>query len=214
MLQVDVAAQVRNTFGKGAARTLRSAGLTPAVLYGPKTEPMALELDTRVFTRTLLDIQRRPAVVTLDIGGADKKNVLIKEVQTDPIKDTLTHADFYEIDLDESIQFAVHIEFQGTPAGVDAGGVLNVINDNVSLKGKPLDIPDLIAIDVSGLEIGDKLAFKDLEIPAGIELVADEDTTFVMVSSPSREVEEEVETETEAEADEEVAEEGSGEESN
>ena len=67
MLQVDVAAQVRNTFGKGAARTLRSAGLTPAVLYGPKTEPMALEVDTRGFTRTLLDIQRRPAVVTLHI---------------------------------------------------------------------------------------------------------------------------------------------------
>ncbi len=201
MLQVDVAAQVRNTFGKGAARTLRSAGLTPAVLYGPKTEPMALEVDTRGFTRTLLDIQRRPAVVTLDIGGDDKKSVLIKEIQTDPIKDTLTHADFYEIDLNDSMQFAVQVEYEGVPVGVDVGGVLNVISNTVNLKGKPLDIPDSISVDITGLDIGDKLTCADLQIPEGLELLDDANATCVMVSTPSREVEEVEELDEGAEAE-------------
>ncbi|MDH5299466.1 MAG: 50S ribosomal protein L25, partial [Desulfobulbaceae bacterium] len=95
MLQVEMSARVRKSFGKGAARTTRRAGQTPAVVYGPKTEPLALELNTKDFTKGLIFINRRNAVVNLNIddgGSTSTRHVVVKEIQADPVQDTLVHA--------------------------------------------------------------------------------------------------------------------------
>ena len=87
MLQVDISARLRKSFGKGAARTLRRSGWTPANLYGPNIEPMALELETKPFMKTLLSIHRQNAVISLSIdedGKTSKRHVVTKEIQTDP----------------------------------------------------------------------------------------------------------------------------------
>ena len=210
MLQVDVTARVRSNFGKGAARSLRRAGQTPAVLYGPKTDPIALELDTRSFTKTLLGLKRRNAVVTLDVEGGDKRHVLIRELQVDPVQDTLTHADFYEIHLDEPSIFSVPIQYEGNAVGVELGGELSIHIASVDIQGKPLDIPDFIPLDISSLELGDKLTCSDMSIPENVSLLDDADKVCIAIVTASVEPEEEEEVEAaeaEAEGDSESQEE-------
>lgn len=208
MLQIDVTARVRSNFGKGAARSLRRAGQTPAVLYGPKTDPIALELDTRSFTKTLLGLKRRNAVVTLDVEGGDKRHVLIRELQVDPVQDTLTHADFYEIHLDEPSIFSVPIQYEGNAVGVELGGELSIHIASVDIQGKPLDIPDFIPLDISSLELGDKLTCSDMSIPENVSLLDDADKVCIAIVTASAEPEEEEEVEAaEAEGDSESQEE-------
>lgn len=192
MLQVDMTASVRQNFGKGAARSLRRSGLTPAILYGAKADPMPLSLDTAVFTKALMKIHGQNAVVTLDIEGDKSKNkhlVMLKEVQKDPVQDTLIHADFYEVKMDEFLTLVVPINFVGKAKGVDLGGVLNISRSGVHIKGLPLDIPDSLEVDITDLELGGKgLTCGELPIPANVTMLEEEDTVFVSVIHLKREV--------------------------
>ncbi|MEN8139758.1 MAG: 50S ribosomal protein L25 [Thermodesulfobacteriota bacterium] len=181
MIQVDVAVNTRNTFGKGAAKTLRREGLTPAILYGPKTEPMPLQVDTHSFTQTLLKLQRRNVVVTLDIDGKDKRSVMVKDLQVDPVEDTLNHADFYEINLEAQYNYTVPLSYVGKAKGVDLGGVMEISVHDVQLKGAPLSIPDEVEIDVSDLGVGDSISYADLALPEGVTLVSKADKSCVAV---------------------------------
>ena len=106
MIQQDMTAAVRQDFGKGATHRLRQSGYAPAILYGKKTEPMALAMETKTLTRELLRLHGHNAVVTLDIEGekANKKHhVLIKDIQTDPITDAVLHVDFFEIRIERHV---------------------------------------------------------------------------------------------------------------
>lgn len=206
MLQVDMAARVRQGFGKGAMRSLRQQGQTPAILYGPKIDPLALSLATKDFSKALLFIHGQNAVFTLVVqeDKSDKKrHVILKEVQTDPVRDIVVHADFYEISLKKPITLSVPLKFSGTPKGVDMGGVLHTPTTSVLLRGLPLDIPDDIATDVTALELnGPGITCNNLVIPENVTLLEDGDRLCVEVVHPSRVVEEE-----EAEEGEEVEEE-------
>ena len=208
MLQFDMTATVRQDFGKGAMRSLRQQGQTPAILYGPKTDALALTLATKEFTKTLLSLQGQNAVFSLKVtGGKSKKkrHVMLKEVQTDPVRDTLVHADFYEISLKETITLPVLLKFVGTAKGVDMGGVLHVSLGSIHLQGLPLDIPDAIEVDITKLEInGLGVTCKDLDVPDKVTLLEEDDKLCVSVvpASLSAELEEEegegAEEETEA----------------
>ncbi len=174
MLQVKLNANVRTGHGKGAARTLRRMGQTPAVLYGQGAAPVSLALDTKILTKELLGIQRRNAIVNLDVEGDGKnytKHVLIKEVQVDPLKEVPVHADFCEISLEKPMSVTVPLVYTGKAKGVDLGGEMQISAHIVHVKAKPLDIPDNIEVDVSGLNIGDSLTYADLAIPAGVDMV-------------------------------------------
>jgi large subunit ribosomal protein L25 len=190
MLQVDMAATVRQGFGKGAMRSLRQQGRTPAVLYGPKTEPLALSLGTKEFSKALLFIHGQNAVFTLGVEGGQsekKRHVMLKEVQTDPVRDTVVHADFYEISLQEPITLSVPLKYSGTPKGVDMGGVLHSPITSIPLRGMPLDIPDYIETDITALELnGPGITCKQLAIPKNISMLEDEDRLCVEVVHPSR----------------------------
>ena len=189
MLQLEISANVRGSHGKGAARVLRSKGLTPAILYGSGTDSVSLELDTKSFTKTLLGINRRNALINLDVLEGKKKStrhVVIKELQTDPIQDSLLHADFCEVSLEKPMILEVPIELTGKAKGVDLGGILQVSMVKVPMKGKILDFPDSLSIDISDLAIEDGLTCKDLEIDPKMEILAGEDSLVVFVADPSK----------------------------
>lgn len=190
MLQVDMTARVRQDFGKGAMRRLRRSGQTPAVLYGPKSEPLALSLETKNLTKELLKMHGQNAVVGLDIEGGETKkklHVMIKEIQKNPIQDTVVHADFYEISLEKPTTLYVPIEVKGTPKGVDMGGILHLPVRKVLMRGLPLDIPDRIETDISALELdGPGLTCKDLAIPENVTLLDDEDKVCAVVLRATR----------------------------
>jgi len=181
MLQVEMSASVRTETGKGAMRRLRNEGLTPAVVYGAGGEARALQMDTKAMMAKLLEIYRQNAVVTLKIEGEETKSVVVKEVQTDPVLDTLVHADFCEVDLEKAKVFSVPLKFKGTAKGVDLGGRLETYTDSVLLEGKPLDIPNDVVLDVSGMNIGEQLTYSTIALPENVKLVSKADGTCVSV---------------------------------
>jgi large subunit ribosomal protein L25 len=184
MLQLEISASIRKAFGKGAARTLRTKGQTPAVIYGRKSEPLALQLETRPLTKALLGVHRQNYVINLNIDDGEStstRSVITKEIQTDPVTDTIVHADFYEIALESPMTFTVPVKITGKAKGVDMGGELQVGLTKIILRGKALDIPDFVEIDVTGLMLGDSLTSKEISIPAGVALMSDGDAVLVSV---------------------------------
>jgi large subunit ribosomal protein L25 len=185
MLQQEMSASVRKDFGKGAMRRLRMAGNTPAVLYGTGREALSLQLETLPLVKQLLKIQRRNAVITLNIEGDSSRHVLIKELQTDPVRDTLIHADFYEIPLDKARRFTVDLVVTGAAKGVDVGGILEVVSNKVVVEGNPLDIPDTIEVDVTELGIGDNFIVGNLALSDTVKMVTSGDAVCVTIQAPS-----------------------------
>jgi len=181
MLQVEMSATVRTVTGKGAMRRLRNQGLTPAVVYGAGGEALALQMDTKSMMAKLLEIYRHNAVVSLNVDGSGTKSVVVKEVQTDPVQDTLVHADFCEIDLEKPTVFSVPLKFAGTPKGVDLGGRLETYATVVLLEGKPLDIPNEVTLSVANMNIGEQLTFSAIAIPDNLKMVSRADAACVGV---------------------------------
>nr|MBF0222016.1 50S ribosomal protein L25 [Desulfobulbaceae bacterium] len=212
MLQYDLNADVRNTYGKCAARSMRRDGMTPAILYGPKSDAISLKLNTKSLTKTLVALQRRNAVFNLEVNdgaSSTKRYAIVKEVQAAPISGDLVHADFLEVKLDEPMIFDVPVKYIGVAKGVDLGGEMHIALTSVKLKGLILDIPDFLEIVVSDMSIGDRLHCSDLVIPSSLEMLNELDATCVAIVSESKAQA----GAEEAEAVEEVSEEGSAEES-
>lgn len=209
MIQQDMNAAIRQDFGKGASHRLRKDGLTPAILYGGTESSVALSLDEKSLTKALLQLHGQNVVVNLHIEGEKGKkthHVLIKDIQKDPISDTLIHVDFFEIPLDQEITLEVQMKYSGIAKGVDMGGILNITAHTVKLRGLPLDIPDEIEIDVSSLELGGQGFFcKDLSIPENVTLEENPERSCVSVVAPKAVVEEVEEEELEGEEEGEAA---------
>jgi large subunit ribosomal protein L25 len=185
MLQQEMAASVRKNFGKGPMRQLRMAGNTPAVLYGLGREPVALQLETLPLVKQLLKLQRRNAVITLNIEGDSPRHVLIKELQTDPVRDTLIHADFYEIDLDKPREFTVDLVVTGVAKGMDIGGILEIAARKVKVAGNPLDIPDTLTVDIADLAIGDSFLVSNLTMPASVTMISPGEMICATIQAPA-----------------------------
>ena len=184
MLQVNMESTVRTVFGKGPMRQLRMREITPANLYSGGAESVSLQLETGKLFKNLLFIQRRNAVVTLQIEGDSKgeRHVLVQEIQKEPVSGSLLHVDFIEIDLQKAAKFSVPIEYVGTAKGVDLGGELQVFKDTLLLRGCPLDIPDVVKVDITPLEQGGLgLTYGDLVIPENVEMLEKADAVCVVV---------------------------------
>lgn len=185
MIQIDMTAQVRKSVGKGAARRSRRAGNTPAVIYGPTGGAVSLECNTRDLTRGLLSVHRKNAIINLEIDEDGKKStrhVITREIQTDPVQDVVLHADFYEISLESPMVFHVPLRYTGKAKGVDMGGDMTIAMTTVTLRGRALDIPDSITIDVAPLGPGAALTCGDLAVPANVTLVDGVDAVCVSIS--------------------------------
>ena len=181
MIQIDIAASGRNKFGKGAARELRRSGQAPAILYGPNIDPVPLKIDIKDVTKTLIDLQRQHAVINLKVDDEAGRYVMLKEVQVDPVHDTLKHLDFYEISLDKPITLKVPLKFVGKAVGLELGGDMIVGLNEVTLQGLPLDIPSFLEVDVTNLAINDRLTCNDLVVPDNITLLDDKDRVCVTI---------------------------------
>jgi len=205
MIQQDMTASLRTEFGKGATHKLRQSGYAPGVLYGGKSEPIALALNAKSLTQSLLRLHGHNAVLSLDIEGQKEKkkhHVLIKEIQTDPVTDSVLHVDFLEIKLDKEIVMDVPIQYTGTAKGVDLGGILNILEHTVKIKGLPLEIPDDIIVDVTPLELTSHgITCGDLAVPGNVTLEDDPEKVCVSIVAPKT-AEEEVAEEEEGGAEE------------
>lgn len=217
MDQSVLAAQVRETKGKRAARKLRKNNQIPAVFYGPKTEPVKLTMDYPDFDRIIKQGTAENMIINLTMQsdqGTKTKKAMIKDLMIDPIKDTYLHADFYEISMDKEITVRVPLRLTNTPEGVTKGGILQHIRRELQISCLPDNLIDSLEIDVSDLDIGDSLHIRDIDLPEGNTCIEQGNLTIAVIAAPSvveeEEVEEEIEVEEgEAEPEAESAEEPS-----
>ncbi len=208
MEQIDLKAQVRKTTGNGPARALRREGRIPAVLYGPKTDSMLLSIDLKEFEQIVKKANIGSVLLNLQIQN-DKtltRPAMIKELQTHPPTGAFLHVDFYEIDMQRKITASVPVVTRGKSAGVEAGGLLQIVRRELEVFCLPTAIPEAIEVDITGLNIGDSIHVQEIPLPGDIEIPADVDYTVVTVLVPK--VEEVVEEEELEEGEEEAVEEG------
>lgn len=204
MEQVTIRAQKRAKTGKGSARATRRAGNIPAVVYSHFEEPVAIALDPKELHKAVTSSERGfNTVLSIDIGNGASKTALLKDWQVDPMSRALLHADFLEIRMDEQLPANVPIKLVGKAPGVVAGGILNQIRRDLTVRCLPGNIPVEFEVDVSNLQVNDALHVSDLVPPEGVEIPYNNDFTIAVVTPP--EVEEEVTVAEEVEAAGEAA---------
>jgi large subunit ribosomal protein L25 len=214
MAHVALTAQSRKETGKGAARTLRRQALIPAVFYGPEIDPVHLSLNYRDLERLIKTGAGENVIIDLAIETGESTlshRAMLKEIQLDPVKQTIMHVDLYEISLDKKIEVEVPIILTGTAKGVSDGGILQQVSRTVEISCLPDNIPDAFELEVTTLDIGDSLHVSDLNIPEGIEVLEEEELTIATVVPPTKVEEIEPEVPAEEEEREEVEAEALGE---
>ena len=185
--KASLQAHTRGSTGKGAARSLRRAGIVPGIIYGHHRQPESLQIEAPALTRLLVGAHSSTLVdVTVDDRAPVK--ALIREIQRDPLRgSTIVHIDLYEVRADEKVSVEVAIRLVGTPEGVrNHGGVLEQQLHALGIKALPADIPEMIEIDVTSLAIGQSLHVSDLTV-AKADIVTDATQTVAVVAAPRAE---------------------------
>jgi large subunit ribosomal protein L25 len=187
MPEIVISAQKRGETGKNVNRRLRVAGHIPGVVYGRKTDPVSVFVSPKEIGAILRSASGENTLFDLDLDG-NRRKVILKEWQVEPIKGRLLHADFYEVALDQLLQVNVHVEIVGVPVGVKVqGGVLDFVSRELEVECLPTDIPDKIVVDVSELEIGKHLRVSDLRLPDKVKMLSEPELVVVHVVAPRAE---------------------------
>lgn len=172
-------AQVRDQFGKGAARKIRAKGKVPAVIYGHGTDPQHVTLPAH---EVGLILRKANAVLELDIEGKNEL-ALVKDVQKDPVRQIIEHIDLIIVKKGEkvTIDIPVHVEgesFAGTIVALDA--------TTLTVEAEATHIPERLVVNIEGAEEGTHILAKDVELPKGSTLVSDPETLVVNVTVPAK----------------------------
>lgn len=186
---------------EGKAGFLRRQGWIPAVVYGPSVENTPLVIDRKDLEDLFSHITRssRINLSIKDHSKGKKLDVFIKSIQYDSITDQPIHVDFYHPNIGSPLKLYVPIKIVGEARGIKDGGMLNVLFRGVEVHGLPNDIPHLITIDVSELEIGDVVRVRDIDF-GNVEPFMAQERALVTIMAPRR-LEEEVVTEAEEEGE-------------
>lgn len=185
--KIQIPVSSRQT-GKHYSRQSRSAGKVPAVIYGPKTEPINVLADEvtlrkytgRKFESTIFALQS-------DDSKINSVNVILRDIQVHPVSRRPLHVDFYAPDMSKPVRVSVELRLDGKPAGLADGGVLEHLLRNVEIEVLPADIPELITADVSNLGLGDALHVSDLKLGSGIRVISLPTLTIATVAVPREE---------------------------
>lgn len=169
---------------------LRNEGIIPAVVYGSGTDPVNVEVNHNEFAK-VLKTAGESMLVELAVEGGKTMYVLIQDAQTDPLRDEYTHADFRAVDMSKPIEAEVKLVFVGESGAVKGlGGTLVHPLDEVRVRALPKDLVSHIDVDISALAtFEDQILVKDLPVPAGVEILEDEDATVALVEEPRSEEE-------------------------
>ena len=176
MSDIKIAAELRTEFGKGAARRLRRADKVPAVLYGHGTDPLHLSLPGH---DTMLALKTRNVLITLDIDGRDNELALPRHVQRDPLKGSIEHVDLLLVRRGEKVVVDVQIVLVGEAAPET---LVNLENPTVAVEAEATHLPERIEVPIEGAQAGTQIHARDLALPPGARLDADEDLLVVNVS--------------------------------
>ena len=208
MAQITLPARVRKQKGKSAVRKLRQQQEVPAVFYGPKSDTVMLAIKYADLQGLINQDALENVILGLEIesdSGKEKRNVMVKEFQANPINDTYYHVDFYEISMDKEVTIDIPVHLTNTPVGVTNGGMLQHIRREITISAFADKLIDHIEVDVSGLDVGEAIHVEDIPMPEGVSTPLDGALTIAIVAAPAVSAEKE---EAGAEAAEESEEAG------
>lgn len=187
--QVKLTAERRTALGRSAVRKLKAAGSVPAVMYGSKDKPEALQVSKRDINALLSHAAGENILVELEIAGKSHL-ALVQEVQHAPLGGAVLHVDFHAVSQDEAIHADVPLEPQGMANGVkNMGGLLEQSLRSLAIECLPRDLPDVIRVDVSALNIGDSIHVREIQLPSGVTTRVQPDLTAFSVLAPTVEEE-------------------------
>jgi len=170
-MSIKLQAGIRNVAGKGAARSVRNNKKVPAVIYGEKKLPVAIELEGKGWAELIKKPGLRTKLFEIETPNG-KENAMLMDIQYHPVSDAPIHVDFKRIDVAKPVSVVVPIELLNfeTAKGLKMGGTLNFAVRKVAIVAKVADIPESIKVDLAVLNIGDVVHGSALKLPAGVEL--------------------------------------------
>jgi large subunit ribosomal protein L25 len=179
----------RTIIGKSSSH-LAKVGEIPATVYGPKQEALSVSLSLLEFKRILRN-EGVSSVLELTGLGKSSVQVLIHEIDHDPVTGTPRHADFYAIEKGAKVEVAVPISFIGESAAVKAGGSLVKVMHELEIEVAPESLPHEIEVDISALaSMGDQIHVRDIKLPKGVELRVDGEEVVALIQEVEVEPEE------------------------
>ncbi|MCS7232985.1 MAG: 50S ribosomal protein L25/general stress protein Ctc [Synergistetes bacterium] len=189
----ELRASIREKIGKGESKKLRREGYIPAILYGGSLGALPIKLQRGEVIRNISERDIEHTVYTMKLDDGKECDVLVKDIQVDPITDEVIHVDFLELEKGKAITVEVPIVIVGKEVckGVKMGGILEQYLWSVEVECLPRNIPDRIEVDVTNLEMGESIHVEDLQLPEGVKVLEDPETTVVVISEPVEEVVEE-----------------------
>lgn len=196
--------EVRTEFGKGAARRTRRAGKVPAVLYGHGEDPKHLALPAREFAAAIRH-GGMTQVLTLELSDGSEATALPKELQRNPIRNTLEHADLLLVRRGEKLTVEIPVQLVGEAA---IGTLVMFEHDRLAINADATQLPDHLEVSIDGLQAGTRVTAAEVTLPAGAELAADPETVIanITVAPTAEQMEAEGAGEVTAEAAEPTAE--------
>ena len=215
MAELTLTAETGRRTGSRESKRLRAEGKIPGVVYGMGTDPVAVAVQWRELRQVLTTDAGLNALINLDIDG-ERQLSIVKEMQRNPVKRSVTHVDFILIDREADIEVEVPVVLEGEAELVEReGGTVSHVLFTLAIIAKPGSIPSQLSIDISGLEIGTAVRVEDLVLPTGVRTEVDPDEVIAMGEITRATLEAEAAEAAEAVADEggeaaAAAEEGSG----
>ncbi len=182
----ELTASVRNRVGKGAARASRREGKIPAVIYGDKQPPLAIELSHKDVFLKLHGGGFLTTVATIDVDGT-KIRAIPRDYALHPVTDQPIHVDFLRVSAGSTIHVAIPVQVinEDQAPGLKAGGVLNIVAHELDVNCPADAIPDHIVVDLAGLNIGDSVHLSAITLPEGVKPVSSDDLTLATIAPPA-----------------------------
>ncbi|MAS77186.1 MAG: 50S ribosomal protein L25 [Candidatus Marinimicrobia bacterium] len=176
----------RTVKGKSKARSLRRDGMVPGVYYFRGEENVDLQIDKKKLYHAMSSGQH---VFEVEMNGA-KQYVTIKGIQYHPVTDEVLHIDLMQVNMTEKMKFTIPISLEGEAEGVKEGGVLSQILTTIDVNCLPTSVPDNILVDISNMELNSNMTVADIvNIPEGVEILSDPESTIATLAPPKEEEE-------------------------
>jgi len=190
MAEILIEAQGREEKGK-SVRKLRREGFIPGIIYGGGKAGTPVKLSQKDFVNAMKGHSLENLMVTIKLSHQKNKNdltVLIRDVQIDPLKDVVLHVDFQEVSMEKKLRTKVRVEAVGEPIGVtQQGGVLDSPLREIEIECLPMNIPEVLTVDVTRLNIGDSLYVRDIQPPEGVAILTSKDISVFSVAAQKEE---------------------------
>ncbi len=185
MMSKTIQLNERANLSKSQINLLRKQGQVPAIVYGKDVGSISVIVGEKEIISVIKHNPR--AILNAAIPEQGNKPVLIQNIQRDPLSNKIVHVDFYQLNMNESMDSKVTIHFSGEPVGVKEGGTLQVEMYEVEVRCMPNNLLSAFEVDISGLKIGDQLHVSDLTFHEGIEVLSDAGSMLVKIAQASAE---------------------------